>query len=100
MTTSPEDIVSDPSATDADTGDDGALGYAEAVSELERILDELADDDVDVDVLSSKVARAAVLIRLCRGRIRAAELRVDEIVAELESVEPLDETDPLADPDR
>jgi exonuclease VII small subunit len=41
-----------------------------------------------------------VLIRLCRGRIRAAELRVDEIVAELESVEPLDETDPLADPDR
>lgn len=100
MTTSPQDTASDLSATDADPGDGDSLGYAEAVAELERILDELSDDDVDVDVLSSKVARAAVLIRLCRGRIRAAELQVNEIVAELESVEPLDVTDPLADPDR
>jgi exodeoxyribonuclease VII small subunit len=98
VTTSPEGTVSDPSATDADPGDD--VGYADAVAELERILDELADDDVDVDVLSSKVARAAVLIRLCRGRIRAAELQVNEIVAELETVEPLDEADPLAEHDR
>jgi exodeoxyribonuclease VII small subunit len=100
VTTSPEDTVSDPSATDADQENDDTLGYAEAVAELERILDELADDDVDVDVLSSKVARAAVLIRLCRGRIRAAELQVSEIVAELESVEPLDDADPFAEPDR
>jgi exodeoxyribonuclease VII small subunit len=101
VTTSPEDTVSDPSATDADPGADDSLGYAEAVAELERILDELADDDVDVDVLSSKVARAAVLIRLCRGRIRAAELQVNEIVADLESVEPLDrDRSPLAEPDR
>jgi exodeoxyribonuclease VII small subunit len=100
VTTSPEDTVSDPSATDADPGAEDSLGYAEAVAELERILGELADNDVDVDVLSSKVARAAVLIRLCRGRIRAAELQVNEIVAELESVEALDETAPLAEPDR
>jgi exodeoxyribonuclease VII small subunit len=100
VTTSPEDTVSDSSATESDPAVDDSLGYAEAVAELERILDELADDDVDVDVLSSKVARAAVLIRLCRGRIRAAELQVNEIVADLESVEPLDEADPLAEPDR
>ena len=96
MTTSPEDTSSDHSATEADPGPDGTLGYAEAVAELERILDELADDDVDVDVLSSKVARASVLIRLCRGRIRAAELQVNDIVAELETVD----ADPLEDPDR
>ena len=100
MTTSPEDTVSDPGATDADSAGDDAIGYAEAVAELERILEELADDDVDVDVLSSKVGRAAVLIRLCRGRIRAAELQVSEIVADLESIEPLDEADPLAETDR
>lgn len=100
MTTSPEDTVSDPTATDADPVVDDTMGYAEAVAELERILDELADDDVDVDVLSSKVARAAVLIRLCRGRIRAAELQVNEIVADLESVEPLDEAEPLEEPER
>lgn len=65
-------------------------GYAEALSELEEILDQLEDDDIDVDVLSTKVERAAVLIRLCRGRIRDAQVSVEEIVSELED---------LADPD-
>ncbi len=81
------------------SGDDAAptvdeVGYAEAIAELERILDELADDDVDVDVLSSKVARASMLIRLCRGRIRAAELQVNEIVADLDAAEPADVAEP------
>ena len=65
---------------------DDELGYADALAELEEILDQLEDDDVDVDVLSSKVERAAVLIRLCRGRIRAAQLRVEEIVADLDDL--------------
>jgi len=65
------------------------MGYADALEELEDILDQLEDDGVDVDVLSSKVERAAELIRLCRGRIRAAQLSVEEIVADL---------DELADP--
>lgn len=62
------------------------LGYAEALSELEEILDQLEDDDIDVDVLSTKVERAAVLIRLCRGRIRDAQVSVEEIVSELEDL--------------
>ena len=66
------------------------LGYADALTELEEILDQLEDDDIDVDVLSTKVERAAVLIRLCRGRIRDAQVSVEEIVSELED---------LADPD-
>lgn len=74
---------------------DDDLGYADALAELEAILDQLEDDDVDVDVLSSKVERAAVLIRLCRGRIRAAQLRVEEIVADLDDLT----DDPGRDPD-
>lgn len=85
MTTSPTEPDPDGDAATADDVD--GLGYAEAITELERILDELAGDDVDVDVLSSKVARAAVLIRLCRSRIRAAELQVNEIVADLDTVD-------------
>lgn len=68
------------------------LGYADALSELEEILDQLEDDDIDVDVLSTKVERAAVLIRLCRGRIRDAQVSVEEIVTELEDL-----ADPEAD---
>ncbi len=61
-------------------------GYAEALAELEEILDQLEDDDIDVDVLSSKVERAAELIRLCRGRIRDAQISVEEIVSELDTL--------------
>jgi exodeoxyribonuclease VII small subunit len=61
-------------------------GYAEAMTELEEILERLDDDAVDVDLLSTQVERAAELIRFCRGRIRAAQLSVEEIVAELDDL--------------
>ena len=41
------------------------LGYAEAIAELEEILELLDGDDVDVDQLSTHVQRAAELIELC-----------------------------------
>ena len=72
------------------------LGYADALAELEGILDQLEDDDIDVDVLSAKVERAAELIRLCRGRIRDAQLSVEEIVADLDQL--VDDADASPDP--
>ena len=61
------------------------LGYAEALAELEGILDELDGDEVDVDVLGSRVRRAAELLRLCRERIAGARFEVEQVVAELEA---------------
>jgi exodeoxyribonuclease VII small subunit len=61
------------------------LGYAEALAELEGILDELDGDEVDVDVLGSRVRRAAELLRLCRERIACARFEVEQVVAELEA---------------
>lgn len=59
-------------------------GYGEAMRELETILEEIEREDVDVDLLSSRVKRAAELIRLCRTRIEETQLEVEEIVAELD----------------
>lgn len=61
--------------------------YAAAVDELESILTELEDDRLDVDQLAQRVARAAELIRLCRERIRATRLEVEQIVADLDGPE-------------
>jgi exodeoxyribonuclease VII small subunit len=66
--------------TDADD-----LGYADALAELEDILDELDGDEVDVDVLGARVRRAAELLRLCRERIAGARFEVEQVVAELEA---------------
>jgi exodeoxyribonuclease VII small subunit len=68
------------------TDDLTALGYAEAVTELEAILVELERDDVDVDVLAPRVHRAAELIRLCRDHIGAARVDVEQIVADLDAL--------------
>jgi len=62
------------------------IGYADALAELEEILDELEDPAIDIDVLSARVERAATLIKVCRGRISAAQDKVTGIVAELEDL--------------
>lgn len=60
------------------------IGYADAMAELEGILDDLEDDDLDVDVLATKVERASTLIQLCRDRIGAARVQVERVVASLD----------------
>lgn len=60
------------------------IGYGDALAELERILEEIEDDAVDVDVLAAKVRRAAELLRVCRDRIAAARIEVTQIVADLD----------------
>ncbi len=70
---------------DTDPADDSeAIGYAEAVAELEEILADLESDDVDVDHLATQVKRAADLIELCRGRLDLARTEITRIVADLE----------------
>jgi exodeoxyribonuclease VII small subunit len=64
-----------------------AVGYAEAMAELETILDELEGDHLDVDVLAERVKRASELIKLCRTRIAAAQDDVNRIVTDLEAFE-------------
>ena len=56
-------------------------GYAAALDELETILREIEGDDVDVDLLAERVARAAGLIEFCRDRIVAARSAVEEATA-------------------
>ena len=63
---------------------DAHLGYANALAELGQILQELEGSDVDVDQLADRVARATELIALCRARIGAARLRIDEVIADLD----------------
>jgi exodeoxyribonuclease VII small subunit len=73
-----------------DASDDSSepieLGYADALAELETILEDLEDDNIDIDVLAGKVERASALIRLCRDRITSARTQVDRIVADLEQL--------------
>lgn len=58
-----------------------ALGYADALAELESILAELERGEADIDHLAERVARAAELLELCRGRLAGAQVEVTRILA-------------------
>jgi exodeoxyribonuclease VII small subunit len=60
-------------------------GYAAALAELDSILRELEGSDVDVDHLAERVARASDLITLCREKISTAQLRIEQVTADLDA---------------
>ncbi|MDP6482093.1 MAG: exodeoxyribonuclease VII small subunit [Acidimicrobiales bacterium] len=60
------------------------IGYAAALEELQGILSELEAESVDVDLLAARVERADGLIRLCRDRLEAARLKVEQVVDALD----------------
>lgn len=61
-----------------------ARTYSGAVEDLERILAEIEDDHIDVDVLAARVREAAELLRFCRQRIDAARVDIEQVMADLE----------------
>jgi exodeoxyribonuclease VII small subunit len=63
-------------------------GYADALTELDAILRELEGSDVDVDRLADRVARAATLISVCREKISTAQLRIEQVTADLDDAPP------------
>ena len=60
------------------------LGYAAALDELDKILRELEGADVDVDHLADRVARASELITLCREKISNAQIKIEQVTADLD----------------
>ena len=58
--------------------------YGDAAARLEEILAKIEEGEVDIDELSGLVEEAAELVSLCRGKIRAAEVKVKTITEQLE----------------
>ena len=61
--------------------------YKEAFEELQEIVSEIEEGNISVDELSSKVKRAALLIKICKDKLTATEGDVNQILRELESGE-------------
>jgi exodeoxyribonuclease VII small subunit len=63
------------------------LSFRSAMDELEGILERIEGEEIDIDRLAEELRRAAVLLDLCRGKIRKAEVEVTQIVQNLEGPE-------------
>ena len=59
--------------------------YKEAVEKLRRIVAEIEQGDLDVDLLSDKVKEATRLIKLCKEKLYKADEQVKKVLEELEA---------------
>ena len=60
------------------------LTYSQAIGELEKIINEIEAESVDVDVLAEKVKRATYLIKFCKSNLRTTEEEVKKVLSEME----------------
>lgn len=61
------------------------LTYTEAVAELEQILVELENSpEVNMDVISQKVKRAAVLMEFCKKQLHELDQELEKMMEQLD----------------
>lgn len=58
--------------------------YNEAVDKLRKIVADIENGDLDVDLLSEKVKEATRLIKLCKEKLYKVDEEVKEVLEELE----------------
>jgi exodeoxyribonuclease VII small subunit len=59
------------------------LTYEKAYAELEKIAEEIENEDVSVDVLAEKVKRASELVEFCQAKLKSTEEEVNKILAQM-----------------
>ena len=60
------------------------LSYAQAIEELEGVINDIEAENIDVDVLAEKVKRATYLIKFCKNNLRTTEKEVKKVLSEIE----------------
>ena len=58
--------------------------YHEAVDKLRKIVADIENGDLDVDLLSEKVKEATRLIKLCKEKLYKVDEEVKKVLEELE----------------
>ena len=60
------------------------LTYNQAIEELNCLVRDLQGDDIDVEQLSEKVKRAAVLIKFCKTKLRDTDEEVKKVLEDMD----------------
>ncbi|HZV46478.1 MAG TPA: exodeoxyribonuclease VII small subunit [Thermodesulfovibrionales bacterium] len=60
------------------------LTYTSAITELEKIVEEIESGEIDVDVLTVKVKRASELIKFCKDSLRNTQREVENTLVDIE----------------
>ena len=56
------------------------IKYEDAVRELERIVEQMENNELDIDVMGDRRKKAQKLLKLCRDRLTKADQEVKKIL--------------------
>lgn len=59
------------------------ITYSEAYSEIEKIIEEIESDELEIDYLSEKVERVSELLKICKSKLFDTEKAVEKILKEI-----------------
>ena len=59
------------------------LTYTEAFEELQKIVAEMENSEITIDLLDSKIKRAAELLKICKDKLYKTEKNVQKILDEI-----------------
>ena len=60
------------------------ISYAEAMAEVEDILEKIENEELDVDELAEKVKRVSVLLKTCKDILLKTNEQVEQMLKEME----------------
>ncbi len=60
------------------------ISYADAMAEVEEILEKIENEELDVDELAEKVKRVSVLLKTCKDKLLKTNEQVEQILKEME----------------
>ena len=58
------------------------MKYEQAVRELERIVERMENDELDIDQLSEQLKRAKVLVKLCKDKLTKTDEEIKKLLSE------------------
>ena len=58
------------------------IKYEEAVAQLEKIVDKMENDELDIDQLSDQLKRAKELVKLCKDKLTKTDEEIKKVLSE------------------
>lgn len=58
--------------------------YSEAMEELQKIMDAVENDELDIDVLMQNVKKAAELIKFCKDKLLKTNEEIQKVLDNIE----------------
>ena len=58
--------------------------YSEAIEEVERIINQIESNELDIDELTEKIRRASELLKFCKQKLHFTEEEIQKIIDQMQ----------------